>query len=266
LSSRIRTDLPLGKPLASNCVLRKDERPAPLKSHGLRLNSNRMDACVQPRAHAALHEPNSSNPCKPAVPPTTMLSIPHKCNDIKNSQTIQDWPLGKPIAYVKQISSIPAVPKVDHPTPLKSLVLGSIHTDIPGKPSAPAMQLAHSDPSKSAIPLAMLTYPQSNGMKMNLLSSALPCTVNDTSKTQHAIVDDNIEMHSSKIPKFFIHASTQCVFEPEIPHAHSYQTVDYQLPSNYSQLPRTGQYLLSEWVYSAHINFRTFDVIILSQG
>jgi hypothetical protein len=108
-----------------------------------------------------------------------------------------------------------------------------------------------------------LTYPQSNGMKMNLVSSALPCIVNDVSKTQRGIVDDNIEVHSSKIPKFFIHASTQCVSEPEIPHPHSYQIVDYQLPSNYSQLPRTGQYLLSEWVYSAHINFRTFGVIII---
>ena len=266
LSSRSRLDLnmSLGKPFASPSALRKDEYPSPLKSQGLRLNSMKMDAHV-PLANAVLHEPNTSFPYKPTVPLTTKLPIP-QFNDMKNSQAIQDWPLGKPIAYVKPISSTPVVRKVD-PIPLKSLVLGlgSIQMDIPVKPSAPAMQQAYSNPSKCAIPLAMLTNPQSNQVKTNAVSSASPCVVNDGSTTQHVIVDDNIGMHRNKIPKIFNDASTQCVSEPEMPHDLSHQTADYQLPANYSQLPRTGQYLWSQWIYSANINFCTLDVTILSQ-
>ena len=270
LSSRSRLDLnmSLGKPFASPSALRKDEYPSPLKSQGLRLNSMKMDAHV-PLANAVLHEPNTSFPYKPTVPLTTKLPIP-QFNDMKNSQAIQDWPLGKPIAYVKPISSTPAVRKVEQPPiPLKSLVLGlgSIQMDIPVKTSSPAMQQAYSNPSKCAIPLAMLTNPQSNQVKTNAVSSASPCVVNDGSTTQHVIVDDNIGMHRNKIPKIFNDASTQCVSEkPEMPHDLSHQTTDYQLPANYSKLPRTGQYLLSQWIYSANTNFCPLDVTILSQG
>jgi hypothetical protein len=263
LSSRSRLDLnmPLGKPFTPQSTLRKDEYPAPLKSQSLRLNSMKMDA------HAVLHEPNTSFPNKPTVSLTSKLPIP-EFNDRKNSQAIQDWPLGKPIAYVKPISSTPAVRKVEQPPiPLKSLVLGlgSIQMDIPVKPSSPAMQQEYSNPSKCAIPLSLLTNAQSNEVKTNAVSSASPCVVNDGSTTQHIIVDDNIEMRRNKIPKFFNDASTQCVSEPEMPQDLSHQTADYQLPANYSQLPRTGQYLWSQWIYSANIIFCTLDVTILSQ-
>ena len=261
--SQTRPNLPLGKSVASQPDSRKKEHPTPLKpqGYGVGVNSIDLKSPFQAAASSMQCTQKIDNFFKSKVPLTTLSALPH--DETQGMQTRRDRPLGKPIAHQKPIATAQPTratrPNDEHLTLSKSqgLRMSSMDFDIqvPFQPAAPSMlNVLHvSNSSKSKIYVTPSSVPQDNDTKSTNIS-ALSASLHingDVSKPQDTIFEDintKIKKSSDKKPNVFIDASTQCGFAPDfsgLKFENSYQTLEYQLPANFSQLPRLLQHIMS---------------------
>ncbi len=239
--SQTRPNLPLGKSIASQSASRKEEHRTPFTQQGYGSGLNSIDLKLPFEAAAsAMHSSQKINDFTMSKGPLTTSSAPRH-DETKGMQTRPDLPLGKPIAYQKPTATVQPTrafgPNDEHLTLSKpqSLRMSSIDVDIelPFQSAVPAMRnvTPASDSSKSKISLTASSALQDDDTKFKNMSAL------------------TASLHiSEKKPKMFIDASTQCGFVPDfsgLKFDNSYQTLDYQLPANYSQLPRLWQYMLS---------------------
>ena len=154
-----------------------------------------------------------------------------------SSEIQRSLPLGKPIA------AQPFARKRDEPSQqvLESqgsgLLCGSVQPKIFSKPQAlmtTPSRIPHNGETKA----------------IKLLSASSSCIPDDVSQVLHTIIEehhpDNTKMTDKK--RNSSDAATQCFFEPEVPRLKlniPTQSFQLQLPTNFSELPRKGQYLFS---------------------
>jgi hypothetical protein len=153
-----------------------------------------------------------------------------------SSEIQRSLPLGKPIA------AQPLARKRDEPsqqviqTQGSRLLCGSV------QPKFPKPQALMTTPSR---------IPHNGETKaIKLLSASSSCIPDDVSQVLHTIIEehhpDNTKMTDKK--RNSSDAATQCFFEPEVPRLKlniPTQSFQLQLPTNFSELPRKGQYLFS---------------------
>jgi hypothetical protein len=242
------------QPIAIQPTARKDGKPDTSKLTGLRSSAIDMDELIQIAAPASHHSPQICNPSSPAFPSASCKQLVD--DETQTIQTQRHGPIGKLIAYKKSIASQISAPKEGKPDTSKLTGLRSSAIDMDELIQIAAPASHHSpqicNPSSPAFPSALSMDEDGQRKDQMFLAPLLSCNF-DIQKPQGAITTD--ETKKSGTDKKPTDARTHCASEPDVLSfqlENPYQTFDLQLPANYSQMPRTVQYLLSTFFHAAN--------------
>ncbi len=255
LSSCIQSRPLMQQLIAPKLSARKIGQPEMSMSQGVRPSATDADELVKIAAPWIHDTPQRGNFSMPVM--STMLSMQLRDDETKTAPTRRDGPLGKPIIYRKSITSHLSSRKCKKTSEPKLNCIISSTTEMEEcvQVSAPAMhyvpQRRDPNPSKCANSSA-LSMPQDCRSQDQMISPSSPLSFHFDIPKDQSTVSANATKTSrycgDKKPRTFIDVSTRCAPETEVlslKFDNPYQTFALQLPANYSQMPRSGQYILS---------------------